>query len=293
MQTVELIYGALLVVALVLNGIALTGATPLRPLFAPLREPRLVIGILVLDLIVVPLTVIGGAELLDVSVVTRAALVIVAAASCGPIGIALTRLARGDVPLGVTLVAGLGALNLVTVPIVTGLLLPSSVTIPLSGLLTNLVGLVIVPLLLGRLYAVLAVRRGTRPETQRHTLASVRRVADVALLGAVATALTIDLPQTLRILAGPVLVVATVVMLVVALGARLITADAARIRTITVTVNARAVGLALTIAALQLSAVPDLRATILTFGGLTQVVPLVAVLLLRRFPRRLSPQPTG
>lgn len=281
MDIAELAYGVLLVVALVLNGIVLTGATPLRPLFAPLREPRLLIGIIVLDLVAVPLVAIGGTELLDLDATTRAALVIVAAASCGPIGIALTRLARGDVPLGVTLVVGLGALNLVSVPILTGLLLPESMTIPLSGLLSNLVGLVLVPLALGRAYATVAERRGLSVATQRRSLDVMRRVADLALLGAVATAATIDLSETLDVLAGPVLAIAVVVMLVVLAGARLITADRARIRTIAVTINARAIGLALTIAALQLADVPGLRATILAYGGLTQIVPLAVVLLLR------------
>lgn len=292
MQTVELIYGVLLVVALVLNGIVLTGGTPIRPLFAALREPRLILGIATLDLVVVPLVAIGGAELLQVDAVTRAALVIVAAASCGPIGIALARLARGDVPLGVTLVVGLGALNVITVPILTGMLLPSSITIPLGGLVWNLIGLALVPLALGRLYAVVVARRGTSAAAIGRTLESIRRAADLALLAAVGTAATIDLSVTLRILAGPVLLIAVAVMAVVALGARAITADRSRIRTIAVTVNARAVGLALTITALQLSSVPDLRATVLAYGGLTQVVPLLVVLLVRRFPRRLSPQPT-
>lgn len=281
MDTAELVYGVLLVVGLVLNGIVLTGATPLRPLFAPLREPRLLIGIMLLDLVVVPLVAIGSAHLLDLDAVTRAALVIVAAASSGPIGIALTRLARGDVPLGVTLVTGLGALNLVTVPLLIGILLPESITIPLTGLLSNLVGLVIVPLMLGRVYAALAQRRGVSEATQRRSLGVVRRIADLALLGAVATAGTIDMSMTLQVLTGPVLGIAVGIMLVVAIGARVITADRARIRTIAVTINARAVGLALTIAALQLSAVPGLRATILAYGGLTQVVPLAIVLLLR------------
>jgi len=79
METVEVVYGVLLTLALVLNGVVLTGATQLRPLFAPLREPRLLIGIILLDLVVVPLVIIGAAELLDVDTVTRAALTIVAA----------------------------------------------------------------------------------------------------------------------------------------------------------------------------------------------------------------------
>ena len=281
METVEVVYGVLLTLALVLNGVVLTGATPLRPLFAPLREPRLLIGIILLDLVVVPLVIIGTSELLDVDTVTRAALTIVAAASCGPIGIALARLARGDLPLGVTLVVGLGALNIASVPIITGLHLPASITIPLSGLLTNLVGLVILPLALGRLAAAVVARRGMSTEAWGRALGLLRRLSDLLLLGAVATAVTIDHDDTLAILGGPVLVIALMMMLTVTVGARLVTADPARIRTIAVTINARAVGLALTIAALQLADVPGLRATILTYGGLTQVVPLLVVLLLR------------
>lgn len=293
MEFAEQVYGVLLVIALVLNGIVLTGATPLRPLFATLREPRLILGVMTLDLVIVPLVAIGGAELLQVDAVTRAALVIVAAVSCGPIGIALARLARGDVALGITLVVGLGALNVITVPILTGLLLPSSITIPLAGLLGNLVGLALLPLALGRVYAAVVARRGTSAATIERTLGSIRRLADLALVAAVATAATLDLSATLRILAGPVLVIAAAVMATVTLGARLITADRSRIRTIAVTVNARAIGLALTITALQLSSVPDLRATVLAYGGLTQVVPLLVVLLARWMPRRVSPQPTG
>jgi predicted Na+-dependent transporter len=76
-------------------------------------------------------------------------------------------------------------------------------------------------------------------------------------------------------------------MLAVTLGARAVSSDPARIRTVAITINARAVGLALALATLHLDAVEGLRATILAYGGLTQVVPLLFVLIARRMPARL------
>lgn len=286
MTGVEALYGVFLVLALVLNGIAVAAVTPLASLAAPLREGGLMLRVLVLDLALVPLIVVGMGVLLDVDEVTRAALVIVSAASCGPISIALTRLARGDVPLSVTLVVGLGALNLVTVPIVTDLLLPSGITIPLGALFSSLLGLAVVPLVLGRVVGTIATRARVPAGRLARGLSAARRTGDVALGGAIATALLLDTRAVLDVLTGRVLIVALVAMVLVALAARVITSDRARVRTIAIAINARAVGLALTLASLHLGAVPGLRATILAYGGITQLVPILVVLALRRLPGR-------
>jgi predicted Na+-dependent transporter len=279
---VETLYGTLLVLALVLNGIAVAGVTPLRTLLAPVREFGLVVRILLLDLVLVPIVVVGTATLLDVDEVTRAALVIVSAASCGAIGIALARIAGGDVPLSVTLVVGLGALNVVTVPAITGLLLPASITIPIASLVSSLLGLALAPLLVGRLFGVLAQR--TRMPEARFvaTIGRIRSVGDLALLGAVISALLLDPRGVVAVLFGPVVVVALVTMVAVTVASRAVTRDPLRVRTLAITLNARAVGLALTLATLHLGAVPGLRATVLAYGGLTQLVPILVVLAMRR-----------
>ena len=241
MIDVETVYGVLLISALLLNGVAITASTPLRSLLAPLREGGLITRIVLLDVVLVPIVAVLAANALGVDPVTRAAIVIVAAASTGPIGMALTRIARGDVPLSVTLVVGLGALNLITVPLVTELFLPSGITIPLSSLLSSLLGLAVAPLVLGRLLAVVLERSRSGEPTVRTMRRIAQRGSDVLLLGAVSVALFIEPRAVFDAFLGPVTIVAVIVMLVVAVGARVVTSDAARVRTLAVVLNARAV----------------------------------------------------
>ena len=293
MIDVETVYGVLLISALLLNGVAITASIPLRSLLAPLREGGLITRIVLLDVVLVPIVAVLAANALGVDPVTRAAIVIVAAASTGPIGMALTRIARGDVPLSVTLVVGLGALNLITVPLVTELFLPSGITIPLSSLLSSLLGLAVAPLVLGRLLAVVLERSRSGEPTVRTMRRIAQRGSDVLLLGAVSVALFIEPRAVFDAFLGPVTIVAVIVMLVVAVGARVVTSDAARVRTLAVVLNARAVGLALTLATIHLGTVEGLRATILAYGGLTQIVPLAVVLILRRRSRGPLSDPTS
>lgn len=293
MSGIETLYGVLLILALLLNGVAIAGRTTLGSLIAPAREGGLIVRIVALDLVLVPLVVVAAATLLGVDPVTRAGLVIVSAASCGPIAIALTRIAHGDVPLSVTLVVGLGALNLMTVPIVTGLLLPAGITIPLGTLVTTLLGLAVAPLVIGRLISVAATRLRIADVTYARGLGVAQRVGDVALAGAVTTALLLDTRAVIEVLAGPVLIVTAVSLAVITLAARAITPDPERRRTVAIAINARAVGLALTLATLHLGAVPGLRATILAYGGLTQLIPVLVVLVGRRVRGGGVSAPTG
>jgi predicted Na+-dependent transporter len=113
-------------------------------------------------------------------------------------------------------------------------------------------------------------------------IARLRLGADVTLFGAVTTAFLLDTRELIAALRGPVLGIAFVVMLVVTLCARAVTDDPARVRTVALTINARAVGLALALATLHLGDVEGLRATILAYGGLTQLVPILVVLIGRR-----------
>jgi BASS family bile acid:Na+ symporter len=285
MRSVETLYTLLLVSALVLNGVTLTGATPLREFFEPLRERRLIASTVGLDTLVVPAIVIGAAFLLRLDDVALAGLVLVAASSAGPIGVALARIARGDIPLSVTLVTGIGLLNLITVPIISALLLPQSVPFPITPVVSSLVGLLIVPLLLGRLFSMMAERRQVSSAQRSRILANAGRAATASLGGAVTVALFIEPELALQVLAGPVTLIAIITMVAVTLIARTISDDPARRRTIAVVINARAVGLALTLTALHFGDVPGLRATVLAYGGLTQLVPILVVVGARQLER--------
>jgi BASS family bile acid:Na+ symporter len=283
--SVETLYTVLLVTALALNGVALTGASPLRAFFEPLRERRLIASTVGLDTLVVPAIVIGAAFLLRLDDVATAGLVIVAASSAGPIGVALSRVARADMPLSVTLVTGIGLLNLISVPMIGWLFLPQSVPLPIAPIISSLVGLLVVPLLLGRLFSTVAEGRGMSLEQRSKLLDNVGRAATACLVGAVTVALFLEPELALQVLAGPVTLIAIITMVAVTLLARTISRDPARRRSIAVVVNARAVGLALTLTALHFGDVPGLRAVVLAYGGITQLVPVLVVIGARQLER--------
>ena len=285
MTGTETLYTSFLILALVLNGVALTGATPLHVFFAPLRETRLVSSAVSLDTLMVPFLVIGLAMLLGLDDITIAGLVIVVAASAGPIGVALARIARGDVALAVTLVTGIGLLNLLTVPLLSGLLLPDSVPLPVGPVLTSLASLLVLPLLGGRLFNAVLVRLRTSAATQERLLQRIGQGATLCLAAAVSVAMFLEPDAVLAVLKGPVTLIAIITMILIMVLARVITPDAARRRTIAVVINARAVGLALTLTALHFGDVEGLRATVLAYGGLTQAVPILIVLGARRWER--------
>jgi predicted Na+-dependent transporter len=148
--------------------------------------------------------------------------------------------------------------------------------------MTSLVGLLLVPLLLGRLFNLALIRAATSDATRARLLGGIGGAASVSLLGAVSVAAFLEPRLVLAGLAGPITPIAIITMLAVAWLARAITQDPARRRTIAVVINARAVGLSLTLTALHFGDVPGLRAAVLTYGGLTQLVPIVVVLAARR-----------
>jgi len=288
LRSIELVYTGLLIVALVLNGVALAGSTPMRVFFAPLRETRLIAMVVTLDTLVVPFMVVGLAVVLGVDDVTRAGLVIIAAASAGPIGVALARVARGDTALSVSLVTGIGLLNLATVPLLASLLLPSGIALPIGPVLSSLVSLLLLPLVAGRLVARAMDAIGLSDERRTLLLNSIGSLATASLAGAIGVALFLEPELALEVLSGPVTIIAIVAMIGITLAARVITPDPARRRTIAVVVNARAVGLALAVTALYFGDVAGLRATVLTYGGLTQLIPILVVLVARRWERVVS-----
>lgn len=283
---ISTVYTVALLVTVLMNGVAVAGAQPLRRLFAPLRERRLVIGALLVDIVLIPATVVAGAFLLGVDDMTRAALIILAASSTGPIGIALARAARGDVALAVSLVTALGILNVVTVPLITSLLLPESIRLPVGALLSTLVLLVVLPLVMGRLWDRVSKRPGASPTTHGRGLVVAARLSDGALIVALGAAVMLDPAALLDVWSGQLMYIAGVTMLLVSLAARLLSADAARRRTLMVVMNARAVALGLTLVALYLPDMPEIRTVVLGFGGIMQLVPIGVAVSVRLGRRR-------
>lgn len=277
-SALESVYTVLLVASLVLNGVAVAGAVPLRTLFAPLRDPRPVLSALVLDLLIAPLLILLPAVLLRLDPHVYAGLVLIAASSTGPIGIVLVRIAGADLRLGVSLVTLFGVANLVTIPVLTTLLLPATVPLPVLPVLLSLVTLILLPLLAGRGFSRLSARMGWSRAVEQRVLGHLARASTILLAGAVLTAAFLDLEGVLRLLAGPITPIVLLSLIGVVVGARLVGRSRAERLTVGLVISARGAGVALAVAGLHLADAPDTRAAILAVAGVTQLLPLLAAI---------------
>lgn len=277
------LYTILLAASLWLNGIYTVGPQPLRVLFRPLRSPRLLGGSLVVDVVVVPASILALAWLLaGISEEMRVGLVIIAAASAGPIGSVLTRMVRGDQPLAVSLVTAFGALNVLTVPVLGALLLREAVPFPLGPVVTSMTLLVFAPLFAGYLWAKVSERRQFNPERKARQLQVIGKASTWLLVVAIIVAMSFDAERVVEMLFGPVGLLAVVIMTVIAVTSYVVGRDSTERATLAIVVNARGAGLSLTIVALHFAHLADARAAVLTFSLITQIVPALLVLITKR-----------
>jgi BASS family bile acid:Na+ symporter len=284
----ESAYTVLITLGLLLNGLAVACAAPVRDLLRPLGERRLLLGAVAVDLVVVPAALLVPAVLLGLPDAEVAGLVLLAAASTGPIGVALTRIARGDVPATVSIVTALGAANLVTVPALMALLLPDGLVVPVRGVTRSLLLLLVLPLAAGAVLRWALLRLRQHPEAVARTARRLGAASSVCIALAAATAFAIDPAGILSALAGPPALLG--LGMVAAAGGAVLTIarDDARRRALWLTATARSVGVALTVAALHLPDADATRTTVLAVGGLTQAVPVLLLLGRDRWRRRAA-----
>jgi bile acid:Na+ symporter, BASS family len=273
-QSAEQLYSYVLIVSLLLNGVAIAGSAPLRTLLAPLRDRRLLLAALLVDVVVLPASVIGAAVLLGVDESTRVGLIIIMAASTGPIGMALVRILRAELPVAVSIIVLFSASNLVTVPAIMWLLVPEALHVPLEAVVRTLLLLVILPLAAGWSVRVLSLRLHVTPERFARLIAVVGSLSTVALGTALTIAGLIDPTGLGEFLTSRAALTVPVALVATYLAVRPISRNARRRVALWVALNARAAGLSLTIIALHLADVPEARAAALGYAGLTQVLPL-------------------
>ncbi len=294
MRDAELGYAVLITTGLLLNGLAVGLSAPLRDLLAPLREWRLLAGVLVVDLLVVPAGLLVPAAVAGAEPAVTAGLVLLAGASTGAIGVALTRIGRGDVPVAVSIITALGAANLVTVPLLMAVLLPEAVTVPIDAVGRSLLVLLVLPLVAGTQLRRLLERRRRHPEAVARTARRLGSASTFVIAAALVTGFAID-PRGILGALGGVPALSGVTMVVAAgLAASALSRSGRRRRALWLTMTARAVGVAVAVAALHLPGADTTRATVLAVGGLTQLLPILLVLSHDRWARlrRRGPGPT-
>ena len=278
MSTAESVYSVLIALGLLLNGLAIASGTPMRVLLAPLGDRRLLLGAVVIDLVLVPVALLAPAVVLALQPGETAGLVLLAAASTGPIGIALTRIGRGDVPATVAIVTALGTANLVTVPVLLAVLLPEAAGVPAHEVGRTLLLLLVVPLAAGGVLRRVLARRRWHPEAVTRLTRRLGAASTACIGAAVTVGLAIDPRGIVVQLLGPPLVPALLMISMAWMAATLLTGDGPRRRALWLTSTARSVGVALAVAAIHLPGAADTRATVLAVGGLTQALPILLLL---------------
>lgn len=289
MTGAEFAYAVLITTGLLLNGLAVGLAAPLRALLAPLREWRLLAGVVVVDLLVVPAGLLVPAALAGADPEVTAGLVLLAGASTGAIGVALTRIGRGDVPVAVSIVTALGAANLVTVPLLMAVLLPEAVTVPLVAVGRSLLVLLVLPLVAGSQLRRLLERRRLHPEAVARTARRFGSSSTVVIGAALATGFAIDPRGILGALAGVPALSGVTMVVAAGLAAAVLSRTVRRRRALWLTMTARSVGVAVAVAALHLPDADTTRATVLAVGGLTQILPILLLLGRDRWARHGGP----
>ncbi len=247
-----------------------------RDLAAPLRRVRLVAGLIVVNVVLIPgaAWLIATASPMPEAYVTGMVLTVIGSGSAASLKAA--QLARSaDLALALAVVVVLELVNIVAVPVWAGIVVGGA---SISGLeiVRSLIGLVLLPLLVG-----LGVR-SRWPARASAWRALLPRAATVTLLLALASGIAVN-AQVILAMAGSWVLVTAIVIVVVALGlgaavGLLFGRGSADIQTSTLVSGFRFGALGLVIVGTQLGGAPEAVGPAITFALMTLAIPLVLAL---------------
>jgi bile acid:Na+ symporter, BASS family len=271
----EAAYAAALALTLWTTALGIGASHDLGSLRSGLERRGLFGRLLVLDIIIVPLIVLGLVRLLSVPNDLAVGLLIVGAAAAGPLGLKTAQLARGDVPLAIALVIVLELLNIVVMPIWAAVAIPGIVALPLAEILRTLIVGVLVPLSVG-----LAIRAWA-PRFAPRVSRWATPVSTIGLAVLIAIVLTRDgaAVADATFSAVPAVAVATI-LAAMTLGWWFGGPDAASRRTAAMVSSVRANAVALAVSTTAVGASAPATSAIVVFGLCSfAVVPAVAAVL--------------
>jgi bile acid:Na+ symporter, BASS family len=242
--------------------------------------------LIVLDAVAMPLVIYALARALAVPEGYTAGLVLVGAASAGAIGLAIVRLAAGDMPLAIGLVVVLEAGNLITIPLWSTILLPDGVRPPLGDVAGTLVLGVLVPLLAGN------ALRALRPERAKTWAAMLATVSRWGLAITVAIIVALDVSVLVDAWTALVPIVALIAALCALAVGWVAGGPLQRSRATGALVMAvRANTPALAVASATYGATSQTSAAIVVFALVALVVAPVFAVWLRRIPAQVDEVP--
>ena len=160
-QALDQLYQVALALTLWITGLGLGMSFGPGQILRTLRRGGLFARAAVLDILLIPLLILGLTQAFSVPDRYATGLLLVGMASAGPLGIKAAQLARADLPYAIALVVVLEAANAVAIPIWVALLLPPGVQVPMGPVVRTLLLLILAPLAVG-----MAIR-ASRPSIAR------------------------------------------------------------------------------------------------------------------------------
>ena len=276
-------YAVALAVTLWATAIGLGASHGVRAIGVGLARRGLFGRLLLLDVIVVPLIVLGLVRLLAVPNDHAVGLLIVGTAAAGPLGLKTAQLARGDVPLAIALVIVLELVNIVAMPIWAVIVVPDAVMLPLVEIWRTLIIGILIPLSLG--FAIHARGQRFAPAVGRWSAP----LSTIGLVLVIAIVLVRDGSAVLDSAVSGVLTVAAATILAsMILGWWIGGPDPATRRTAALVSSVRANAVALAVATTAFGATAPATGAIVVFGLCSVVIaPAVATILGWRSSRGL------
>lgn len=168
-----------IVVTLWATGLELGLTLGVKGVVDPLRRVGLVARAVTLDVAVIPLVVWALVTILAIPTDYAVGLLLVGAASAGPLGIKMSQLAHGDVGYAVSLVVLLEVANAAAIPVWSALLMPAEVVIPYAQLILTLAAVLLLPLAVG---AAVGNRKGIAVQRLARPLRSIGNLGLAAVI---------------------------------------------------------------------------------------------------------------
>jgi bile acid:Na+ symporter, BASS family len=242
-----------------------------------LRRGRVIGPVVLISCVGMPLLAWGLSQSLGVPVLETTGILIVAAASAGPLSLKVVDVAGGDLPLAVGLILILELANVVFIPLWPALLLPQGVSSPALDVGRSVLILILLPLLAGW------GMRQRCPDIAERSATLLRRISTTGFVIALMLVLARNVGDVADVLDSGVVVVAAVTLIAGMLAAALLTGPDRPTRvTASLVTGVRANAAALAVAGTAFAGQPRLTAAIVVFGLLSICLPSIAAAGLAR-----------
>jgi BASS family bile acid:Na+ symporter len=264
-------------VAIVATVASLGLSLTISAVVAPLRRVGLVIGLIAVNVVVIPLVAWGLTVSFGLSDEAASGVTLAAIGSGGAAGLKASQLSgRADLALAVSMVVVLQVLNLVVVPLWAGQVV-SGATISRVTILQNLIVLVLAPLLVG-----LSVRERSEAIASRWRPILVR-IANLSLVIALGAGIAVNWGSLVELAISRVMVVSVlIVVFAVVCGMLVGGRDPATRAAAGLVSGMRFAALGLVIVASQLDGMPSVLGPALIYALIDIVVAIAIALAMAR-----------